>query len=251
MNSIERQVHLASQYLAAAGISFLDKEEDDSHTNLGFNTDGGYLETHPLSDNNDKLILNYKNFNLEWRSNNTSNSFKLEGATHKEVVDWISQMSRSFIDKEYSYEFHYDLPYVVNDDSVFELSNPGTVQELMHLRILAQFILEKVDGDYNLNASIRIWPHHFDTGIYSALPESDVTVGFGLATPDTVCDSHYLYITGYKDGEVLDTSNFDKLSIGEWKSDGFIGAVLNTNHIVESEGVDFFKEAIHHFKNYT
>jgi hypothetical protein len=90
MGTIEKQLHLASQYLAAAGISFLPKEDDDSHTNIGFNTDGGYLETHSLSDNYDKLILNYKNFSLEWKSNTESKSFRLDGATHKEAVDWIS-----------------------------------------------------------------------------------------------------------------------------------------------------------------
>ena len=30
---MEKQIHLAAQYLAAAGISFLEKEPDDSHTN--------------------------------------------------------------------------------------------------------------------------------------------------------------------------------------------------------------------------
>jgi hypothetical protein len=33
------QLHIAAQYLAAANMSFLEKKADDSHTNLGFNTD--------------------------------------------------------------------------------------------------------------------------------------------------------------------------------------------------------------------
>lgn len=41
-------MHLAAQYLAAAGISFVAKEDDDSHTNLGFSAETGSMTTHPL-----------------------------------------------------------------------------------------------------------------------------------------------------------------------------------------------------------
>ena len=244
MDTIEKQLHLASQYLAAAGISFLPKEDDDSHTNIGFNTDGGYLETHALSGNSDKLILNYKGFNLEWRSNKGSEVFKLDGATHKEVVKWISDRGLTALNKEYKFKFHYDLPYEIDDASTYSLSDVEKLNELMHLRILAQFILERIDSHYKLNASIRIWPHHFDTGIYASVQNTGITVGLGLAIPDSVCDDHYLYITGYKNGNAMDVSTFDELSIGDWKSDGFTGAVLNGNGIVETDGVDFFKEVI-------
>ena len=119
----------------------------------------------------------------------------------------------------------------------------------MNLRVLAQLVLENIDKQYNLNTSIRIWPHHFDTGIYSALPNSDITIGLGLAIPDSICNNHYLYISGYKNGNTMDTSKLSKLESGEWKSNGFTGAILDTNTIVESQGVAFFKEAINQLKN--
>jgi hypothetical protein len=53
---MEKQMHLASQYLAAAGLSFVKKQDDDSHTNLGFNTEKGIMYTRALSDNGDQLI---------------------------------------------------------------------------------------------------------------------------------------------------------------------------------------------------
>ena len=46
---MEKQMHLAAQYLAAAGISFLEKKDDDSHTNLGFSIKDQCLYTHTLS----------------------------------------------------------------------------------------------------------------------------------------------------------------------------------------------------------
>ena len=117
------------------------------------------------------------------------------------------------------------------------------------MRVLAQLVLEKIDKQYNLNTSIRIWPHHFDTGIYSPLPDSDITIGLGLAIPDSISNKHYLYISGYKNGNTIDTSKLPKLASGEWKSNGFTGAILNADTLVESEGVAFFKEAINQLKN--
>jgi len=244
MKNIEEQIHLAAQYLAAAGISFLEKKPDDSHTNLGFIADRGEVETHALSANNDKLILNYNTFSLEWKSNTEKIAFELDGASHDEVLQWLSKTSKTHLNKTYSYDLHYDLPYAIKNDSKFSLSDASKLKDLMHLRILAQFIIEKIDHHFKLNTSIRIWPHHYDTGLYDALPDTDISVGLGLAIPDSVCSEHYLYITGYKNGKAMDTSTFDKLSNGEWKSGGFTGAILNTNGIVASEGVDFFKEVI-------
>lgn len=58
-------MHLAAQYLAAAGISFVEKKADYSHTNLGWSIDKQRLETHPLSEKGDVLALNYNTFSLE------------------------------------------------------------------------------------------------------------------------------------------------------------------------------------------
>ena len=41
-------MHIAAQYLAAAGISILEKQPDDSHTNVGFSVEDRTLFTRPL-----------------------------------------------------------------------------------------------------------------------------------------------------------------------------------------------------------
>ena len=246
---MEKQMHLAAQYLAAAGISFLEKESDDSHTNLGFNTESGCLSTHPLSDNGDVLCLDYEKFALEWTSNKGTTTFELDGAMHAEVLNWLEDTSKARLNKTYHYEFHYDLPYSIAHSFTFELLDTYRLMELKDLRALAQLVLENIDKQYNLNTSIRIWPHHFDTGIYSPLPDSDITIGLGLAIPDQISNKHYLYISGYKNGNTIATSKLPKLASGEWKSDGFTGAILNADNLLESDGVAFFKEAINQLKN--
>ena len=54
---MEKMLYLAAQYLAAAGISFLEKKEDDSHTNLAFNSNNAQLSSRVLSSKGDVYLL--------------------------------------------------------------------------------------------------------------------------------------------------------------------------------------------------
>jgi len=120
----------------------------------------------------------------------------------------------------------------------------------MHLRIFTQFAIERILNDNSLKSSIRVWPHHFDTGIYEQLPNSDIYIGLGLAIPDIVNPEHYLYVSGYKNGKNIETTSFKKLEIGEWRSEAFKGAIIPAETLIESEAVQFFQEAINQFKNF-
>ena len=245
---MKEQMHLAAQYLAAAGISFLEKKDDDSHTNLGFNIEDSTLESHLLSENGDQLCLSYNDFSLQWKSKTGTVSFDLDGATHQDVLIWLADTSKAHLGKEYTYNLHYDLPYSINNSYVFQLKSTEELQELIQLRTMAQLSLEKINKDFGENADIRIWPHHFDTGIYSQFLNNDIYLGLGLAIPDSLSDYHYLYISGYKENNIINPSHFNPLKKGEWKSDGFKGAILSALNLTEADAVDFFKEAINQYK---
>jgi len=245
---MKEQMHLAAQYLAAAGISFLDAKADDSHTNLGFNTESGCLETHILSENNDQLLLCYQDFSLLWKSKSGTKSFPLDGASHQGVLRWITETSKTSLNKEYSYDLHYELPYNSDDPFTYKLNDAAALKELMDLRILAQSSLEKINQKYGFDTSIRIWPHHFDTGIYTEITGSENSVGAGLAIPDSVCDAHYLYASGYDSNGRIATSGLKGLTKGKWGNEGFKGALLPANGLSESEAVQFFSETIERFK---
>lgn len=243
-------MHLAAQYLAAAGISFVAKRDDDSHTNLGFSIERACMETHPLSENGDILSLDYKNFSLNWKAKSGSTSFPLDGAIHANVLNWLKETSKTYLNKSYAYEFHYDLPYEITDDFEFELVDANRLTELLQLRILAQSTLEATLSENNLESPIRVWSHHFDSGAYVNL-NTDIAIGFGLAIPDTMCTEHYFYISGYKGHDALNTEGFSILSNGEWKNDGFKGAILPAVTIDKSKAVLFFKEAVDNYKTVT
>lgn len=249
---MSNQIHIAAQYLAAASISFLPKKEDDSHTNLGFNKEKGYLETWPLNDRGCKITFDYLNFSLHWVANNTVRlSILLDKKTHREVLNWLESLTTSLtIKKPYAYKLHYELPYdSISDDFVFKKPSNNVLRELLHNRIFAQNVLEKTIEITSLESDIRIWPHHFDTGAFSSIKKSDLSIGLGLAIPDSTHDEYYFYISAYKGHNGVDTSSFDSLSLGEWKNKDFKGAVLPISDIDEEKGITFFKEAISTYKN--
>ena len=247
-----KQVHLAAQYLATANINFLDKKEDDSHTNLGFNTKKGLLETWPLTDEGSKIVFDYNGFSLHWVTQETiRRTIFMDGKTHQEVVQWMSNVTRSLgLNTPYTYQLHYDLPYEkITADFTFQKPQEQELKTLLRGREIVQNALETTRKNLNLNTDIRIWPHHFDTGGFIVLDAVNmISLGFGMAIPDTVVDDFYLYVSGYKGHDGMDTTSFKKLSVGSWRNEGFKGATLPMQNIDDTKAIAFFKEAITMYK---
>ena len=248
---MEKMMYLLAQYLAAAGISFLEKEQDDSQTNLGFSIEKSSMYSRPLSDKGDTLSVNYRKFALEWNSNGSSDTLRLDSTTHAEVLIWIVKMSlKAEINQRYEYSFHYESPYAIKDNFIFKILDAQRLEELLALRVLSQTVLESFLKEHKLNSEIRIWPHHFDTGAYAIYDNmSNEAVGLGLAVPDTLCNEHYFYISGYHDHSIVDTADFKALSLGTWETSGFNGAILPAEGLDKNAGLNFFSEAFAQYKN--
>ena len=249
---MEKMMYLAAQYLAAAGISFLEKKADDSHTNLGFSIEEGNLYSRPLNDAGATLSVNYERFSLQWNSAETTKELQLDGTKHVEIVKWITERSsEANIAATYNYKFHYELPYEINDDFKFQLLDEKQLEKLMHFRILAQLVLENFVANNNLKSDVRIWPHHFDTGAYISFENgSNKAVGLGLAIPDSLSADHYFYASGYKDQNSIDTSGFSELANGKWHSTQFKGAILPATDIDEAQATEFFEAALESYNSF-
>lgn len=245
MNSNLASIHLACQYLAAAGISFLEKRDDDSHTNLGYSVAKHHIQSWPLTDTQNYLALDLIDFTLKWFSKSEVHKFDLAGSTHKQALSWIQETSaHSGLAKKYNYSFHYDLPYNIGEDHTFEINEESLALE-RELRTLAQTAIQRTLSEHHMESPIRIWPHHFDTGALAYLPENErISVGLGLAIPDSLVDQHYFYISGYLGHESIDPGSFRSLTNGRWVSDGFKGGVLPAENVDEDVVLQFFHEAI-------
>ena len=246
------EIHLGAQYLAAAGISFVEKQADDSHTNLAWDTDNQRLVSRKFGTKKSQLALSFNPFSLEWLNNGELvANVTLENKTHAELLNWIVNEAReNVVGKEYTYAFHYELPYeVITDDFAFgqPITSESTV--LSEALSLAQGVFEKFLATNNLTSEIRVWPHHFDLGIYTELSsEKNLFIGAGLAIPDTMIDELYFYASGYKGGEAVVTKAFDGLSEGKWHSD-WEGATLVANGRSTTEAELFLSEVCVTFRD--
>ena len=245
MKQTLEQIHLASQYLAAAGISFLPQMDDDSHINLGWDEENNRLTTHPFGKAEFQIGLNIKSGELEWLKNGrVVSKINVLTSTHKDLLNWINrEVLIHEIGKDYQYQFNYDLPYapIGNGDS-FHFDQE---ERLAYIRLLttAQRAFKGFLVDNDLASPIRLWPHHFDLGIYAQLnAEMGLYLSAGLAISDSLVEDVYYYASGWKEGKVIPTSAFKGLDQGDWRSD-WAGATLLAGKVNEAEAKHFLKQA--------
>lgn len=238
------QLHLAAQYLAGAGISFLSKKEDDSHTNLGWNSDKKRMETHAFGPGNQQLAINLETGHLEWLKDELKiESIDVQQNTHSAILIWISQMAtKNEIRQPYNYEFHYDLPYSALVDNNKLAFNADAISEIIARLNIGKKAFEAFLIENDLSSPIRIWPHHFDLGVYTSL-NSDETIfmGAGLAIPDSLVDELYYYASAYDNGDEVVTENFSPLTVGNWRSD-WNGATLPSSEVEGTAALKFLNE---------
>lgn len=241
------QLHIAAQYLAAAGISFLEKREDDSHSNLEWSVQNSELITWPLSGKGDHLALNYSNFSLVWIHEETRKELFLSDQSHESVLRWINEMVQENNLDNYHYDFHYELPYPFpNGEYKLKSIIQQELNDFIKLMNVAQASLEGLLQQYNFKSDIRVWPHHFDLGAFVQVNES-LSIGLGLAIPDEAIDDFYFYVSGYNGHDAIETKGFSPLSEGEWQTGSWKAASLRASNATRETVSNFLNEAVNTF----
>lgn len=252
-------LHRAAQYLSAAGISFLDTSEDDSHTNLGWHEELLSLTTHPLNAMGDMLALNYESYSLDFvhAENGLLASFALSGARHLDLVNWIEHERQVLeIERPYRYELHYELPYeAITDAFVFPVIQQPELDRLAGQRTLVKSALRRASDAFHHYSTVRTWPHHFDTGSLGYLNNTDEinsavdSIGLGMAIPDAMVEDYYLYTSAWNGNAQPDLSTMPALSNGRWKNGDWKGAVLPLSGVDQAKADAFFMETIEALKS--
>ena len=68
--------------------------------------------------------------------------------------------------------------------------NRHLLDEWMEWRTLGNEACKKILKILNVEGNIRIWPHHFDTGIYVAA-NLNLNIGFGFAMEDELVNAGF------------------------------------------------------------
>ncbi len=261
-NSSDRQIHWLSQVLAKANRAYVPEQEDDSHTNLYFDAIGKRILGRWIDGPEGKMILSLdlKVLTFQWldEGQNILNEVSVLNKNMDELEAGVSEYpgSLKMSTADISKALHFNLPdYKITKLNKGDFTDEG-LRSWVYYRDLANKACQDMLGYLQAESEIRIWPHHFDTGIYSRVSDN-LGLGFGLAMKDALLGEAYFYMSGYAAESPLEYQNLPTLSAGRWESgEQWKGAVLPLTDLPQSSGEEaiqlihsFIKEATGWFLN--
>lgn len=235
----DEHIHQLCQTIAKVNRTFVAKQEDDSHTNLYFDDLDARIVGRQVETKIGSLVfsLNLHSYGFEWLDigKNTIQSFDIVGKTIAEFEEEISsKLSDLSLDRKgFKDDLHFEITDYKFKNDGFHFPEEDEIEEWMAYRSMANQVCALLAGFANNNAEIRIWPHHFDTGIYFELPNG-TGISFGFAMSDNVLNAPYLYMSAFPKNGAVDHKNAPEIGAGKWHiSEDFTGAVLYCNQPLE------------------
>jgi hypothetical protein len=238
-NDTDIRLHLLSQLIAKVGHTFVPKKEDESHTNVYFDSLGSRLLGRWIDSPKGKVLvsLNLDTLYFEWLDASMHVLFEAEtiGMSYAEIEATLArQIKKLGINAEgFSEKLHFEIPdYPIAHEPVDVLIDDG-LAEWKFYRSIANDTCGWLLGHLQQQAEVRIWPHHFDTGIYF-IPNDRIGIGYGLAMEDPMAGSPYLYFSGYAQKGTLNYENVPTLDAGRWEvSESWKGAILPLSDLAD------------------
>ncbi|MBC6993393.1 hypothetical protein QWY85_10810 [Neolewinella lacunae] len=228
----DQQLHYLSQVIAKANRTYVAAKDDDSHTNLYFDPLGDRLTGRWIEVPGGKLLLTL---------NLPTQTFELVDKRSK-VVGSVATLQRRRVEVERELadvfvtqglpvegllaDMHYAIPeYAFAGQEIGQLAPEG-LRTWEEYRALANQAALLLLGHAQLWEEIRIWPHHFDTGIYLKVKE-DLGIGFGLAMEDDMIGAPYFYLSAYPEGRSIEYQDLPAGKHWKWElNENWKGAVL-------------------------
>ncbi len=235
----DQQLHHLSQVIAKANRTFVPPKNDDSHTNLFFDSLANRLTGRWIhTEKRDILLsLNLENQAFEFidHSLNILESVSSISKKRREVETEIESLlpKLGLNPKGFISDLHFEISnYDFADKPILAL-DAKNIETWKKYRSLANEACYLLLGHAHAHEEVRIWPHHFDTGIYFKA-HKNMGVGFGLAMEDTMVGAPYFYLSAYPEGIEIEYKN---MPAGKWNwelTDHWKGSVLSLNALDET-----------------
>lgn len=231
--SIDQILHQLSQVIAKVNKAYLPHQPDDSHTNLYFDELGQRITGRWFPEKGTKYLLVFDIPKWEYKIlddklsviHSVSQNGKMAAESEAILSKALDQLG--FSTEKLMDPLNFKIPKYPFLQEKLNQPDHKASQSWIGIRSLANQTSLILLGYLQKEAEIRIWPHHFDTGIYVEV-NADVGIGFGLAMADAMIDSPYFYLAGYglKD-KSWDWEKVGTLEAGKWMiSEHWKGAVL-------------------------
>jgi len=236
-NTIDKKIHQICQIIAKVNRSLVPKEEDDSHTNLYFEPIEKRIYGRWFQQNDNKYILalNLVDFTFLLLADNKEivMQLQIEGKTLTEIETDIEKHfnSLNFSTEGLMKKLHFEIPSYDFIDSTWEKPDINELNTWAAYRSIANEMCMLLLGIAQAKSEVRIWPHHFDTGIYFKVKEK-LGIGFGLAMQDDMTNNPYFYISAYPESYDIQYDNLPSNDNWKWEiSKNWKGAFLTLKEL--------------------
>jgi hypothetical protein len=224
-NQTDQYIHQISQILAKLGRTFVPHKDDDSHTNLYWEPlqkrmlgrwittkIGSFLPAIQL----DKLSFQWLDAHIH-----VIEEVLLADNNYPEMEALVEGSFRSLGIEKINFRdpLHFDIHDYSFKNQSFKKIDKKDLAKWSYLRSLANHMLKDIESFTQKDIEVRIWPHHFDTGILFQWTD-DLGIGAGLAMEDTLAGAPYFYISGYAGENQIAYADAMPLSHGIWIKQG-------------------------------
>jgi len=223
------QLHYATQFATAMGISYLTPRADDSHTNLGWDPKHEALrsrEVRALS-HAVKVAVRPRDLTLiVVVDGSIGQRIPFHGSTTGQVETALrASLAAAGLDgRRLTLRRHYDLPpHPVAKGDGFDSSRAADFAELANWYGNAAALLGELKGRNN-GSEVRCWPHHFDIATLANIAPGR-TSGAGMLPGDEMYPEPYFYVNAYP-APRPERAKPPLEGGGTWNTDGWTGAVL-------------------------
>lgn len=241
----DKVLHALSQYVARATRAYIDAEPDDSHTNMAYDALGDRIIGRWITKGEHAFLpgIRLQDQALVWYDDQHADLLVIPTVARKwtEVMaDFERLLPELGLDPApFVQPLHFEIPaYDFLNETVPLIPEDSMVAwrtYRSHANMTCQLLMTHLEAE----GEVRIWPHHFDTGIYVEV-NARLGLGFGLAMADTESDQPYYYVAGYPKEGTLDYSEAPEMDYGDWRSQEFKGGLLAGEQAPEPLALDRF-----------
>lgn len=235
--------HRAAQLLTMSARANLQPVPDDSHSNLGWNSETQSLVSHPLEVGGAQThaMLCFNPLRLELtRNGQLTERIELDGISDSDARSWLdTQLVRIGLEAASKGVLPYDLPKDVAN--IMTYNTEGLGEQLASLTAwfnTAHQVLSDLASslsEFRPGASpVRCWPHHFDIATYVGIEQGSAEaargIGVGLSPGDESYNQPYFYVNPWPH---LDPTKLPPAPApGHWHVEGFVGVIATGEEIL-------------------
>lgn len=250
LNGADQTMHSLAQLAALTGMQWLPAQPDDSQANLLWNPAQDRLESRAFAVGGHtlRLVVDTNSFVFYFvdQHEQIRAAFPIENRTPTDALIWWQSQLRAW-----NLTSLKPVSYQLTNEPVqaqTPYKRPDGLPAWAHWRTAANQALTTLSYETKQKSEVRIWPHHFDTGVYYGFPDAAgqerAAIWAGYAIADSLSQTPYFYVSGYVRNQPIDVNTAPLLPVGLWRvTADWQGAIVPISAIEQPGDVDEFLQA--------